>query len=462
MPNKFYSLPKSVFEHYHAKIKDWVKSILPTKTSDLDNDSDFLDQLALAGIIAVTFSASSTYKVGDYVLYNHTLYRCKTAITTAGTWDASKWDAAKTQDIFKGSAPGLVPAAESGDADKVLKGDGTWGVVRFEDVDLKDHIKSEYPIEIKSSASGTYVTLTLDGKVLFVAEYGKTTYAELRKHIERKDILILNVNGTDYCTNYNISDSFIEFYNNVIDNCVNTTKRYVLNSNNVWIYTTDTASKMQLNSGSVSVGEDGTINIGSSNKVTISSPSLNIGTGTLEGSLPTLVYKDIVKNINSNIPLVLFGTNKSDKLQTNSSIPDYSGMTTFFAGYDPSMGPIIDYVNNNVSKLKVLMKNDVTYDSILAMYNASPYLPILNDGSQYLYPHFAAPGFGFSWFNFMFMGKDQKNSAIYYYFLSPDNVWSSSSSIVPTDGYDNTDIKTIVSGQVVVAELKTETIEIEV
>lgn len=127
MPNKFYSLPKSVFEHYHAKLKDWVRAVLPTKTSDLTNDSDFLDQLALAGIIAVTFSASSTYKVGDYVLYNHTLYRCKTAITTAGAWDASKWDAAKTQDIFKGSAPGLVPAAESGDADKVLKGDGTWG-----------------------------------------------------------------------------------------------------------------------------------------------------------------------------------------------------------------------------------------------------------------------------------------------------------------------------------------------
>ena len=129
MPNKFYSLPKSVFEHYHAKIKDWVRAVLPTKTSDLTNDSDFIDQLALAGIIAVTFSASSTYKVGDYVLYNHTLYRCKTAITTAGAWDASKWDAAKTQDIFKGSAPGLVPSAESGDADKVLKGDGTWGVV---------------------------------------------------------------------------------------------------------------------------------------------------------------------------------------------------------------------------------------------------------------------------------------------------------------------------------------------
>ena len=362
MPNKFYSLPKSVFEHYHAKIKDWVRAVLPTKTSDLTNDS----------------------------------------------------------------------------------------------------IKSEYPIEIKSSASGTYVTLTLDGKVLFVAEYGKTTYAELRKHIERKDILILNINGTDYCTNYNIGDSFIEFYNNVIVNCVNTTERYILNSNNAWIYTTDTASKIQLNSGSVSVGEDGTINIGSSKKVSINSPAVNISTGTLEGNLPTLVYKDIVKNVNSNVPEVLFGTNVSDHIQTASSIPNMSGMITFFAGYDPSMGPIIDYVNNNVSKLKVLMKNDVTYDSILSMFNASPYLPILNAGSQYYYPHYAAPGYGFSWFNFSFMGKDQKMSTIYYYFLSPDNSWSQSYMMIPSEGYDNTDITTIVSSQKVVAVLKTETIDIEV
>ena len=362
MPNKFYSLPKSVFEHYHAKIKDWVRAVLPTKTSDLTNDS----------------------------------------------------------------------------------------------------IKSEYPIEIKSSASGTYVTLTLDGKVLFVAEYGKTTYAELRKHIERKDILILNINGTDYCTNYNIGDSFIEFYNNVIVNCVNTTERYILNSNNAWIYTTDTASKIQLNSGSVSVGEDGTINIGSSKKVSINSPAVNISTGTLEGNLPTLVYKDIVKNVNSNVPEVLFGTNVSDHIQTASSIPNMSGMITFFAGYDPSMGPIIDYVNNNVSKLKVLMKNDVTYDSILSMFNASPYLPILNDGTQYYYPHYAAPGYGFSWFNFSFMGKDQKMSTIYYYFLSPDNTWSQSYMMIPSEGYDNTDITTIVSSQKVIAVLKTETIDIEV
>ena len=327
---------------------------------------------------------------------------------------------------------------------------------------IKDHIKSEYPIEIKSSASGTYIILTLDGKVVFVANFGKTHYSQILQHLERKDILTLNVNGTDYCTNYKIENSFIEFYNTSVVNGVSTTKTYKIDSNDEWSTYTDTANTIRSNSGSVSVGEDGTINIDCNTKVNISSPSLNIGTGALEGSLPTLVYKDLVKNINSDIPLVLFGSNKSDKLQTNSSIPNMSEMITFFAGYDPSMGPIIDYVNNNISKLKVMMKNDVTYDIINTMFSASPYLPILNTGNNYLYPHYASPGYGFSWFNFSFMGKDQTMNEINYYFLSPDNSWSQSSIMFPSEGLDNTDITTIVSGQKIIANLKTETIDIEV
>lgn len=129
MIDKIYSITKEALTEFQTKMKTWVRSVTPTKTSDLDNDSDFLDQLALAGIVASNFSTSSTYEIGDYVLYNHTLYRCTTAISSAGDWDSSKWTATKTQDIFSGSAPGLVPAAESGDADKVLKGDGTWGEV---------------------------------------------------------------------------------------------------------------------------------------------------------------------------------------------------------------------------------------------------------------------------------------------------------------------------------------------
>ena len=305
----------------------------------------------------------------------------------------------------------------------------------------------------------TEIVIGSDG---FEAEYGKTTYSELLQHIERKDILTLNVNGTDYCTNYRIEKSFIEFYNTSVDNDVSTTKRYILNSNDEWTYTTDPSKKLMSSLGSINVNDDGIINIGSSKKVIISAPSLHIGTDSIEGSLSNLVYKDIVKNVNSDVPVVLFGTNKSDQIQTTSSIPNMSGMSTFFAGYDPSMGPIINYVNNNVSKLKVLMKNDVTYDSINTMYSASPYRPILNDGTQYYYPHYAAPGYGFSWFNFTFMGKDQTMSQINYYFLSTDNTWSTKSIMIPSEGHDNTDIKTIISGQTVVATLKTELLDIEV
>ena len=36
--------------------------------------------------IAPRFSESSTYDVGDYVTHEHHLYRCKSAVTSAGSW----------------------------------------------------------------------------------------------------------------------------------------------------------------------------------------------------------------------------------------------------------------------------------------------------------------------------------------------------------------------------------------
>jgi hypothetical protein len=49
--------------------------------------------LALQEGIAPAFSASSTYAVGDYVTYEGLLYKCTTAVSTAGAWDATKWTA---------------------------------------------------------------------------------------------------------------------------------------------------------------------------------------------------------------------------------------------------------------------------------------------------------------------------------------------------------------------------------
>lgn len=42
---------------------------------------------------ADAYSSSSTYKVGQLCIYNNTLYRCTTAITTAEEWTAAHWTA---------------------------------------------------------------------------------------------------------------------------------------------------------------------------------------------------------------------------------------------------------------------------------------------------------------------------------------------------------------------------------
>ena len=43
--------------------------------------------------ICEEFSKLSTYTVGDYCIYESVLYKCTTAITTEGEWDATKWKA---------------------------------------------------------------------------------------------------------------------------------------------------------------------------------------------------------------------------------------------------------------------------------------------------------------------------------------------------------------------------------
>lgn len=71
-------------------------------TSDVLNGKDFYLrngvkstgtlQVVNPASIANAFSTSLTYAVGDYVLYEDSIYQCNTAITTAGAWDSSKWD----------------------------------------------------------------------------------------------------------------------------------------------------------------------------------------------------------------------------------------------------------------------------------------------------------------------------------------------------------------------------------
>ena len=50
--------------------------------------------------VAPLFSTSSTYAVGDLVTYKTKLYRCTTAVTSAGNWNANNWTETSAKDVF--------------------------------------------------------------------------------------------------------------------------------------------------------------------------------------------------------------------------------------------------------------------------------------------------------------------------------------------------------------------------
>lgn len=50
-------------------------------------------QKAESTIVSDAYDPTQTYAVGDYCIYNNTLYRCNTAITTAEAWNSAHWTA---------------------------------------------------------------------------------------------------------------------------------------------------------------------------------------------------------------------------------------------------------------------------------------------------------------------------------------------------------------------------------
>ena len=62
--------------------RNGVTQTITNKEVDLDDSK-----------IADTYSTSSTYAVGDYCIYNDTLYKCTTAVDIAEEFDGTKWTA---------------------------------------------------------------------------------------------------------------------------------------------------------------------------------------------------------------------------------------------------------------------------------------------------------------------------------------------------------------------------------
>ena len=79
-----------------------VSTAITNAQSDATRALNELPFKATAAAIAPAFSTSSTYAVGDYVTHEGLLYKCTTAVSTAGAWNSTKWSAV--------SAMGEMPA----------------------------------------------------------------------------------------------------------------------------------------------------------------------------------------------------------------------------------------------------------------------------------------------------------------------------------------------------------------
>ena len=78
-----------------------VEDVLAALRTGKADTSALLDKLDSTSA-APAFSTSSTYAVGEHVTYNGALYRCTTAVTTAGAWTGSaNWTADTASNYFQ-------------------------------------------------------------------------------------------------------------------------------------------------------------------------------------------------------------------------------------------------------------------------------------------------------------------------------------------------------------------------
>lgn len=126
---KFYKCTSNISSAEEWNPSHWTEvTILEVMDSKIDaiDLSEFLTETDANHMIAANWVRTDTYEIGDYVLYNREIYRCKEAVTANLNWNANKWDKVKLTNVFNGGLPGLVPAATIDDSNSVLKGDGTW------------------------------------------------------------------------------------------------------------------------------------------------------------------------------------------------------------------------------------------------------------------------------------------------------------------------------------------------
>ncbi len=96
-----------------------LKGVNDSQTASIEQNSRTIAQVGgaiegvsqLAYTIADVYDSSNTYAVGDYAIYQNTLYKCTTAINVGETFDPAKWTSVKVMsEVGQGGGGGSYSA----------------------------------------------------------------------------------------------------------------------------------------------------------------------------------------------------------------------------------------------------------------------------------------------------------------------------------------------------------------
>ena len=169
---------------FNTRLKTIAKTVFGA-INELFEDKNIADQ----------FSTSATYDVDDYVIYEGTLYKCTTAVTTAGAWDSTKWTAVLVTDEM---GSGALPAVTSADKDKELmvileNGEYKWGISSLINDGSSQGLKHTYSID----KIRTVIADSIIG--------GKLTSANINDDIYRKTNVVYKLVDMANITNAPVS-----------------------------------------------------------------------------------------------------------------------------------------------------------------------------------------------------------------------------------------------------------------
>jgi len=126
----------------------------------------------LAYTIANVYDSSATYAVGDYAIYQNTLYKCTTAINVGEVFDPAKWTSVKVMSEIGQGGGG------SASADDVSYDNTQSGLSATNVQEAIDELATGTPVQTVEAQRGTIAAGSTSATLTFAATIGATTFVD--------------------------------------------------------------------------------------------------------------------------------------------------------------------------------------------------------------------------------------------------------------------------------------------